>query len=167
MRLTSILMLSVAFIVLTIVSVVAQTTGTDPGTITGLPKWVNEILTLLGIAGVGGVGVFAGIAKKVASAEAKYLPVVQGLKNVIDKNATLFAEIKVIVASSPAIPSWNAAMQADAAFFKTIPLAGIEAKADIFNRLVITLPLTEPKILTRIEAVAEKVEQVVNAIPTV
>ena len=166
MRLTSILMLSVAFIAIAFVSVFAQTT-TDPITITGLPKWVSGVLALLGIAGVGGVGVFGTIAKKVAATEAKYLPVVQGLKNVIDKNATLFAEIKVIVASSPAIPSWNAAMQADAAFFKTIPLAGIEAKADIFNRLVITLPLTEPKILTKIEAVAEKVEQAVNAIPTV
>jgi hypothetical protein len=164
MRLKNILMLSVAFIVLAIVSVYAQTT--DPAAVTGLPKWVTDVLALLGIAGVGGVGVFASVAKKVAAAEAKYLPIIQGLKNVIDKNATLFAEIKIIVASSPAIPSWNAAMKADSDFFKAIPLAGIEAKADIFNRLIITLPVAEPAILKKVEAVAEKVEQVVNAIPT-
>ena len=167
MWLKRISILAVMFIIIAAVSMFAQT-STDPITAAtaGLPKWVSDVLAILGIAGVGGVGVFAGVAKKVAAAEAKYLPIVQGLKNVIDKNANLFAELKSIVASSAAVPSWNAAMQADAAFFKTIPLAGIEAKADIFNRLIITLPVAEPAILKKVEAVAEKVEQVVNAIPT-
>ena len=166
MWLKSIFILAVMFIIIAAVSIFAQT-STDPITAatSGLPKWVSDVLAILGIAGVGGVGVFAGVAKKVAAAEAKYLPIVQGLKNVIDKNANLFAELKSIVASSDAIPSWNAAMQADATFFKTIPLAGIEAKADIFNRLIINQAAVTAAITKAADAV-NKVETIADKIPT-
>lgn len=142
---------------------VAGIFAADASVIPGAPAWLNSALAILGLAGVGGVGVFAGIAKKIAAVEAKYLPIVQGLKNAIDKDAVLFSEIKSIIAQSTiAVPSWNDAMTANAALFASIPVKGIEAKADIFNRLKITLPVATPAIVGKIEAVAAKVEQVVD-----
>ena len=154
-----VLMIGMLFLALSAVSLFAA----DASVIPGAPAWLNSALAILGLAGVGGVGVFAGIAKKIAAVEAKYLPIVQGLKNAIDKDAVLFSEIKSIIAQSTiAVPSWNDAMTANAALFASIPVKGIEAKADIFNRLKITLPVATPAIVGKIEAVAAKVEQVVD-----
>jgi len=156
-------MLFIPIACLLLVVIVGAASAADSSIISGAPAWLNGVLALVGVAGIGGTGVFAGIAKKVAATEAKYLPIVQGLKNAIDKDAALFSELKAIVASSvTAVPSWNAAMDANASLFKEIPLGGISAKADTFSRLKITLPVATPAIITKVEAVAAKVEEVVD-----
>ena len=87
MRIISLL---VGFLLIAAVGVFADTSVIIPGA----PEWLNSLLATLGLAGVGGVGVFAVIARKIASVEAKYLPIVQALKSTIDKDANLFSTLK-------------------------------------------------------------------------
>ena len=157
MRIISLL---VGFLLIAAVGVFADTSVIIPGA----PEWLNSLLATLGLAGVGGVGVFAVIARKIASVEAKYLPIVQALKSTIDKDANLFSTLKATIKDGPLVGDWNDAMSSNASFLSHFPIHGISDKADIFNRLVINLP-KEPAILQKAELVAEKVVKVIDAIP--